>query len=171
MRENTISFGLAGTHIAAYPWPDDTAVSAGQDSVFDHSAGTVRQILFMEVHAPGAPSIRHGGSTPQECETACWIQYQRALHCLPGHTHDWEPYRRSTDGTPGERYVSGAGFCRHCGTFCPEAFTGEQLGQFCITCGEGTTWQQVGDGWLCKQHAPEVVLDRAGIFSLEDDEG
>lgn len=147
-------------HQAAHPWPEDTAVSAGRGVVFRRGTNEHYTTLFMEVYPPGASFIRGEGPTPQACEDSCWAQYQVALHCRDGHTHEWEPYRTRADGSPGSRYTNGAGFCVHCSTFRSEVFTGEQLGQFCGTCGAGTTWTCTEEGvWLCKDHAPPPATD------------
>ena len=139
------------THEAIHPWPEDTRVSAGGGVVFAKEGNYTT--LFMEVYPPGASFIRGEGATPQECEESCWDQYQKALRC-PSGTHEWES----------RKYRNGAGFCKHCGTFKSDAFTGEQLGQLCQTCGVGTTyhWAEV-DGKMifqCKEHAPKPDPER-----------
>lgn len=148
------------THKAAHPWPRETNVSAGNGVVFSKSGNYTT--LFMEVYPPGASFIRGEGETPQECEESCWKQYQKALNC-PAGEHEWEA----------RDYRNGAGFCKHCGTFKADAFTGEQLGQFCHICGVGTTysWKDAPDGvvFSCKEHH---VLDKESPLAklLSDDD-
>lgn len=151
--DDVIAFRNGPTHAAIHPWPADTLVSAGHGVVLVRGEDRSYQTLFMEVYPPGASFIRGEGATVEECEASCWAQYQRALHCVDGHTHHWEPRRTGPDGSPGHRYTNGAGFCRYCATFESQAFTGEQLGQHCRVCGAGTTWHADDDGWLCRDHA------------------
>lgn len=153
----TITFRKFGSHTvdvvheARHPWPAETTVSAGNGVVMRRGKPGYTT-LFMEVYPPGASFIRGEGKTPAECEDACWVKYQAALNCPNGTGHHWEP----------RHYTNGAALCRHCNTFKPDVFTGEQLGQFCRACGIGTRYHRDPDGsWTCRDHTQlvESVLD------------
>lgn len=163
----TIDFRSAGTHEATHPWPEETKVSAGNGVVFQRGTDESYRTLFMEVYPPGASFIRGEGKTFQECEDAAWSRYQDALRCpkTQDGVHRWIP----------KGYTNGAGFCAHCNTFQSQTFTGEELGQFCDTCGAGTTYHRSkgDDGvqiFLCKEHTPardtEDALSR--LFDMLD---
>lgn len=153
---NTIDFRSVGAYTMTHPWPPETAVSAGRGVVLRSRSGEEPYVtLFMEAYPPGASFIRGEGETPAECENAAWAKYQVALHCpaTEDGAHDWEP----------RGYVNGAGFCRHCNTFRAGCFTGEELGQFCVVCGVGTTYSNraTDDGsreFFCEEHSPAPEL-------------
>lgn len=160
---DTIDFRTVGAYDMAHPWPAETAVSAGRGLVFVRGTKDSYTTLFMEVYPPGASFIRGEGETPAECENAAWAKYQAALHCPAAEdgAHAWEP----------RDYVNGAGFCHHCNTFRARCFTGEELGQFCVVCGVGTTYcnRATDDGsreFFCKEHspAPELPEWMSGFF-------
>ncbi|MFB7919526.1 hypothetical protein [Streptomyces sp. NPDC056061] len=166
--DNRISFHGHGTHVAQYPWPDETGVSAGAGVVFrrDPKPGEAASYttLFMEVYPPGAAFIRGEGTTPQECEDNAWTQYQLALNCTNGSScHDWEA----------RGYRNGVGFCSRCDTFGSRVFSGEQLGQFCRVCNVGTTyyWEQdetTGEcAFLCEDHYERPASGPGGCESLK----
>lgn len=153
-----IDFRTVGPYQARHPWPEETIVSAGKGLVFrrnpQEGEPSSYQTLFMEVYPPGAAFIRGEGETPVSCEDNAWAQYQKALHC-PGGTHDWEP----------RNYHNGAGFCKHCNTFKSQAFTGEELQQFCKICDTPTTdhWGTGTDGepeFLCSAHVESELISR-----------
>lgn len=126
---STISFrGAIPDQEMRHPWPDETHVSAGRGVVFVRGTTDSYRTLFIEVYPPGASFIRGEGETPEQCEDACWAKYQLALNCVEGHEHKWAPYVTRKDGTAGDRYKNGAGFCVHCNTFATEVFTRENLG-------------------------------------------
>lgn len=164
--DNTITFRKFGTmttdiaHVSKMPWPTETAVSAGNGVVFC-SDGSTYETLFMEVYPPGASFIRGEGATPQECEDSCWAQYLRSLRCPSGGEHEYEA----------RGYRNGGGFCKHCNTFKSEAFTAEELGQYCHVCGVATKWHwdvQDDDTVLfsCEKHVPDPTRR---LFADEDD--
>lgn len=149
----TINFRTQGEYRARHPWPAETVVSAGSGLVFVRNPRegepTSYRTLFMEVYPPGASFIRGEGDSPESCEDAAWAKYQLARQCSDGSgIHAWEA----------RGYRNGAGFCTRCNTFASKAFTGEQLGQLCKTCGTGTTysWHKNEDTgaeeFLCEEH-------------------
>lgn len=152
----TIDFRTRGSYEARHPWPAETIVSAGGGIVFLRNAKEgepgAYSTLFMEVYPPGAAFIRGEGEDEAACEDAAWAKYQLALNCSDGSgSHDWEP----------RKYRNGAGFCSRCSTFGSDVFTGEQLGQLCRICGEGTTYHwntnpETGEmEYLCRIHYAE----------------
>lgn len=147
----------ASSYEMQHDWPDETRVSGGRGVVFVRG-GENYATPFIEVYPPGAAFIRGEGATLADAEESAWKQYQVALHC-PSGEHEWAPENRS-----GHRYTNGAGFCKHCGTFKSQAFTGEQLGQFCARCGTGTIWHQEPDGtWECEACRPLSSLPDMGF--------
>ncbi|WP_405749158.1 hypothetical protein OG232_04000 [Streptomyces sp. NBC_01411] len=149
----TIDFRGQGPYEARHPWPIETSVSSGSSVVLIHNAKegdrTSCTTLFMEVYPPGAAFIRGEGVTPEVCEDAAWVKYQRVLNCADGSgSHKWEA----------RGYRNGAGFCCRCGTFGSQIFAGEQLDHFCRVCGTGTTYHCDTDKaagtttFLCEEH-------------------
>lgn len=109
---------------------------------------------FVEAFPPessGGGFYRGEGSSIAEAETAAWNKWQKSQAC---EKHEWEA----------RGYTNGGGFCKHCKCFGSEAFTAEQLGQFCMTCNVATFWGQVRDSegkyqWYCEDHiaAPRTL--------------
>lgn len=159
----TIEFRGQGAHQAQHPWPETTIVSAGKGLVFRRGTRESYRTLFIEVYPPGASIIRGEGETFEACENAAWTKYQNALSCPASEdgSHQWVP----------RGHKNGAGFCAHCNTFKSKAFTGQDLGQFCDTCGVGTTyhWDTNAAGeeiFLCEEHTPEPDPDEDDIDVL-----
>jgi hypothetical protein len=136
-----------------YPWPQDTFLQAGfKGLVFRRDGGAPYQTAFVEAF-PDGTFIRGEGSDIIEAEVDAWQKYRSIVGC-PGHEYE-------TRG-----YTNGAGFCKHCNQFQGNVFTGEQLGQFCHYCGEGTTYSHTrtigrkhDEGtekiWVCEAHNKE----------------
>ena len=58
--------------------------------------------------SPKGTFLRGEGLTLQDAEDACWVKYQRALHCAGGGEHG--PFEA-------RQYENGAGFCVKCGAW------------------------------------------------------
>ncbi len=98
--------------------------------------------------------IRGEGATLEEAETDCWNKYQKLTACVK---HEYEA----------RGYRNGGGICKNCGKFASNVFTGEQLGQFCVVCGEGTIYKHDSkkDEWYCEKDDP-FREQRAEYFEL-----
>lgn len=156
---------------ARHPWPEGTFLQGGTPFF---KGGRVR---FVEAFPPEGGFFRGDAPTVAEAETQCWDKYQRSVACPE---HDWDA----------RGYTNGGGFCRRCGVFGTHVFTGEQLGQFCHTCGVGTTYDRysldaywdpdasftgiVNPGpdedrvWFCEQHAPCRAESEAKLARLSE---
>lgn len=126
-----------------HPWPADCFVQGGHSGVVISRTSDNYTTAYFEAfpRTPEELFIRGEGPTLEEAEDACWAKLERQGSC-PGH--EYEP----------RGYKNGGGFCKHCNQFKGKAFTGEELGQFCVDCGVGTTWANVDDDWYCKLHSP-----------------
>lgn len=151
-------------------WPEGTFLQGGTPFF---EGGKVR---FVEAFPPEGGFFRGDAPTVAEAEAQCWEQYQRSVAC-PGH--DWDA----------RGYQNGGALCRLCGVFGSHVFTGEQLGQFCHTCGVGTTYGQYSldaywdeersftgvvspEGserfWFCGDHAPFRAEYEAKLARLSE---
>lgn len=132
-----------------HPWPADTAVSAGMNGIVLRHGGGHCTTAFMEFY-PGGWFIRGEGNTLAECEQQAWNQYQTALVCPSGKGHQWQA----------RGHTNGGGWCAHCSIFRSDAFTGEQLNQFCLICSRPTTfWHDKTLGVsLCSEHNPIALV-------------
>ncbi len=138
-------------------WPEGTFLQGGDPSWREPGDDT-----FVEAFPPAGGFFRGDAPTIEEAEAKAFAKYSRSVEC-PGH--QWEA----------RGYTNGGGICRLCGVFGSKVFTGVDLGQFCHTCGVGTTWGTYSldaywdpagsftgvvspEGseqfWFCQQHAP-----------------
>lgn len=108
---------------------------------------------FVEAFIAGS-FIRGEGETLEAAETDCWNKYQKVAACV---NHEYEP----------RGYHNGGGICKNCGKFASKVFTGAQLGQFCVVCGEGTLYKHDSkkDEWYCENDDP-FKKERAEYFEL-----
>lgn len=118
-------------------WPEDALVQAGVSGLVLSRDGSHYTTAFFEAFPTGT-FIRGEARTLEEAEIACWIKFKLSNDCPE---HEWRPYPK---GRPNRPYRNGAGFCQRCNRFEGSRFTGEQLGQLCVTCGAGTTWGRYG---------------------------
>ncbi|MFE6966723.1 hypothetical protein ACFVAJ_16565 [Agromyces sp. NPDC057679] len=134
---------------ARHPWPEGMFIQGGgRGLVLSRTpGGDPYRTAFVEAF-PDESFIRGEGATVEEAEDAAWAKYQRHQSCPD---HEWES----------RGYVNGAGFCRHCKKFKSGAFTPEQLGLFCDTCGAGTFWTTAGGKMFCEDDAPSLERRRA----------
>ena len=158
---------------AQYEWVPGTYLQAGEKGlVVSRTPGKPSYTTaFVEAFPPeesGGGFFRGEGATVAEAETSAWNQYKLSIDCIG---HEWEP----------RGYKNGGGFCKHCKKFGSNVFTGEQLGQFCVTCGEGTIWGQIKDEnevdrWFCEEHSVEprkalyerlLAMEEAGELPAE----
>lgn len=147
---------------ARLPWPPDAKIQGGaRGIVLSRAPGKTYRTAFVEAFLAGT-FIRGEGETLEKAEDDCWEKYQRVLHC-PGPTGEHE-YAPHPPNNPENLYRNGAGFCRHCGSFQPDVFTGVDLGQRCEVCNNPTLWWfgENTDGeavFLCEEH-----VDRKGEY-------
>jgi hypothetical protein len=114
-----------------HDWPEGMFIQGGEHGlVITGSEGENYTTAFVEAFPD--TFIRGEGKNITEAENSAWEQYQKVLSC---GTHEYE-----TRG-----YTNGAGFCKKCKQFQSKVFTGEELGQFCIVCGVGTTYSCYSD--------------------------
>lgn len=132
------------TEETTHDWPIGCFIQGGQHGVVFRKDGSSYGTAFVEVF-PGGTFIRGEGETVKEAEDSAWEQYSRIMECL-GHEYEARGYR------------NGGGICKHCGRFQKDAFTAEELGQFCSVCGEPTMYTWVGEGddivFFCKEDDP-----------------
>jgi hypothetical protein len=155
-----------------HEWPPDCFVQGGRMGVVISRKPEGNYLTAYFEAFPGT-FIRGEGESLELAEDQAWAKYERYTACPE---HDYKPYPRGQGDNPKARYENGAGFCQNCNRFKSKAFTGEELGQFCATCGVGTTWERygplarfVGDNgfhliddpspedekvWRCEEHAP-----------------
>lgn len=133
----------------------------GRDFISENGLGRrIKRDAFVEVSV-AATFIRADAPTLADAEMKAWNRYQEIIAC---GTHEYEP----------RRYTNGAGFCKKCNAFGSKVFSGEDLKQYCVVCGVGTTsyhyskeaywdanlgWiRDEGEAssrlWYCKEHAP-----------------
>lgn len=98
-------------------------VQGGQDGLVIVARGENYTTAFVECF-PETSFIRGEGLTLAAADDACWAQLQAFLDC----NHEFEARGRR----------NGGGTCKHCGQFNATAFTPEQLGLTCTTCGKPT---------------------------------
>lgn len=131
--------GTGGEEYALrHPWPAGCFVQGGHKGVVFGRTETYTTAYF---EAFPDTFIRGEGETLEQAEDDAWERYLKRTSC-PGH--EWES----------RGYRNGGGFCKHCGTFESGAFTGEQLGQYCVDCQAPTTYTWVDDDFYCLLHAP-----------------
>jgi hypothetical protein len=89
--------------------------------------------------------VRGEGATVEEADDACWAKIVKTRVCSG---HEFIP----------RSYTNGAGFCKHCGYFASNWFTGEDLGQLCDVCGDGCLEFRIykTEKWYCSEHYPLV---------------
>jgi hypothetical protein len=131
-----------------HDWPEDCRVQGGDRGLVIDPQNPEKSYTtaFIEVF-PQNPNtfIRGEGATPEEAENKAWEKYQRALAC-PGHEFE----RRG--------YTNGAGFCKHCGMFAPQAF---EPSTKCKTCGKPTDFAADVDGnYYCEDHQRDIPFDK-----------
>lgn len=87
--------------------------------------------------------VRGEGKTIEEADDACWVKIIKHRTCSE---HEFIP----------RSYTNGAGFCKHCGFFASGWFTGEDLGQLCVVCGDGCLEFRIykTEEWYCSEHYP-----------------
>jgi hypothetical protein len=121
----------------------DVFVQGGETGVVFVAGGEHYLTAFVEC-ATEDTFLRGEGKTLAEADDACWAKLQAYLGCAG---HEFEP----------RRYRNGGGICKHCGQFRARAFTAEQLGLLCSTCGAATFHTAGGKGTgepLCTLHDP-----------------
>jgi len=131
---------------ALHEWEEGTFLQGGDRGIVitrDPENPTYRT-AFVEAFPPSSGFFRGEGSSIAEAEKNAWDKWRRSEEC-PGH--EWDA----------RGYTNGGGFCKICKRFGSNVFTGEQLDQFCATCGVGTTYGNVGMDkdnkvWYCKEH-------------------
>lgn len=141
--------------ISQYDWTQEFFLQGGKEGIVFTREGSRYVTAFVEAVSSGR-FIRGEGDSVEAAETDAWEKYQAIEKC------DHPEY--VTKG-----YTNGAGFCVSCGEFKPRHFTGEQLGQFCSSCNEGTTWgtayklrinknheRTSEEVWTCEEHYAEV---------------
>ena len=135
---------------ATYPWPDDCFIQGGKSGLVVTGVGKPNYVTAFVEAFPSDPQtfIRGEGNTVAEAEQAAWEKYQRLTGCA-GHEFETRNYR------------NGGGFCKHCGMFKSDAFTAEELGEFCAECGTPTLWAVVDGKRYCDQHKRLDDWDRA----------
>lgn len=127
--------------VSSYPWPAETYLQGGSKGVVIVRNGQNYTTAFIEAVPPEGGFFRGEGPSLEEAETKAWEKYVASRACA---NHEWEA----------RGYTNGGGFCKHCNTFGSNVFSGEQLGQLCATCNEGTTYINYEDQWWCKEHYP-----------------
>jgi hypothetical protein len=135
---------------AVHDWLPGTFVQGGDNGIVftrnpEKPTYTTTFVEAFPGDANGGGFFRGEGSSVAEAENDAWTKYQRSLAC---DEHDWDA----------RGYTNGGGFCKKCNRFGSDVFTGEQLGQFCVVCGKGTTYSQVEDledeaHWYCEEHS------------------
>lgn len=156
-------------HIEAqYDWAEGTFLQGGDKGLVistssDRGSYTTTFIEAFPPENAGGGFFRGEGPTVAEAETKAWEKYQSSVQC-PGH--EWTA----------RGYTNGAGFCIHCNKFGSEVFTGEQLGQFCHFCGEGTFYAQIKDSdevehWYCKEDSVPARTIRFELLELREEDG
>ena len=142
--ESSSIFRTSGVLELHHPW--NCFCQAGDNgSVFTHKEPFVYHTAFFEAfpREPLSTFIRGEGKDIVEAEERAWEEWQRALICKE---HIWE--RRG--------YRNGAGFCKNCGAFKPQAF--EPL-EKCVICGEATYYHSTeNDKWYCEKCIREMPL-------------
>ena len=117
---------------AIMPWPVDVFIQGGASGlVVSRSGAAPYSTAFVEVFLDDT-FIRGEGATIVEAEEIAWEKYQRGMAC---DGHEYEP----------RGYTNGLGFCRKCNRSESNAFSGEDLGQYCCVCGVGTTYSRYTD--------------------------
>lgn len=117
--------------LTTHDWPEDMFIQGGAHGVVGvRSTGKSYTTAFVEAFPD--TFIRGEGATITEAEDNAWKKYQRQLACS---VHEYEA----------RGYTNGLGICKKCGRSESDVFTGEQLGQFCFTCGVGTTYSCYSD--------------------------
>lgn len=155
---------------AVHPWPESTFLQGGfKGLVVSREPNTPSYTtVFVEAFVDNT-FIRGEGTSLEEAETSAWNKFLQYRAC-PGH--EWES----------RGYQNGAGFCKHCNKFASGVFSGEELGQFCATCGKGTFYGQVPslhrdtdpeyvEHWYCELHtraASAAYLEYIEQFDVED---
>lgn len=128
--------------LTTHDWPEDMFIQGGEHGVVGvRSTGKTYTTAFVEAFPD--TFIRGEGATIVEAEDMAWEKYQRQLACS---AHEYEA----------RGYTNGLGICKKCSRSESDVFTGEQLGQFCATCGVGTTYSCYSDkaiwdaemGWI-----------------------
>lgn len=154
-----------------HPWPEDAFVQAGCSGlVITRDPNKPSYLTAFFEAFPSGTFIRGQGETIEDAEDAAWVKHVLRDGCPE---HEW---RNHPKGNPDNRYTNGAGFCQRCNRFESNRFTGEQLGQHCVTCDVGTTYAHYGPlaefnwgqgmglisdpspedqrVWYCEPHAP-----------------
>lgn len=167
--------------VAQHPWPEGTFLQGGSRGIVFQRDGGSYTTAFVEAFPPetdpASGFYRGEGENIAAAETAAWEKYQRASACPQ---HDWDA----------RGYQNGAAFCRRCNKFGTKIFTGEDLGQYCQTCGIGTTWGKApvptaenpyADSlpypqrteqavWWCQEHHPKYSYDRENSMEPTEEE-
>jgi len=157
------------------PWPQGLFIQGGKHGVVLVRGGQNYRTAFVEVF-PAGTFIRGEGETIAAAEQSAWEKYQAGLGC----EHEYEP----------RSHTNGGGFCKSCGQFGSNVFTGEQLGQFCEVCGVGTTWAHWSPAaywddargfpgpvdpdpaaaqWFCAGHAPFASQYADRVRAMDDE--
>lgn len=124
------------------PWPEDAFVQGGHNGVvFGRKREDHYRTAYFEVMPRGGGFLRGEGETLEAAEDDAWAKYERHNAC---DGHEFEP----------RGYRNGAGFCKKCGKFASNVFSGEDLGQFCHTCNVPTTYTWLDEWFFCYEHAP-----------------
>ncbi len=146
-----------------YPWPDEFFLQGGEEGLVISPSKGNYYTAFVEVLAVET-FIRGEGETVPEAEKEAWEKYQKVSRC------DHPAYES-------RGYTNGGAFCVSCKQFKSKHYTGEQLGQFCHVCKEGTTYgtsvvlskpeREIFEVWVCEAHykqTGEQYLDALGAY-------
>lgn len=124
----------------------DARVQGGNNGLVIDSKDTTRsyRTAFVEAFIDNS-FVRGEGKTLEEADDACWAKIVKRRSCSE---HEFIP----------RSYTNGAGFCKHCGYFASNWFTGEDLGQLCDVCGKGCLEFRIykTEKWYCSEHYPLV---------------
>jgi hypothetical protein len=140
----------------------DAMVQGGRNGLVINSKDTSKsyRTAFVEAFIDGS-FVRGEGKSLKEADDACWAKIIKQRSCSG---HEFEP----------RSYTNGAGFCKHCGYFASEWFTGEDLGQLCAVCGDGCLEFRIHktEKWYCSEHYPLVEYMRVyyKMIGVSDDD-
>lgn len=153
MRVNSFAGTGEELYTLRHEWPDDCRVQGGHNGVVLRSKGENYRTAYFEAFPQ--TFIRGEGETLEEAEDAAWEKFMRRSTC-PAHEYESRGYK------------NGAGFCKHCNNFKSGVFTGEDLGQYCETCGAPTTHQWIDEWFFCEDHPAMTEHDIELEMSLQD---
>lgn len=131
----------ANAYTPVCTWPDDCLVQWGARGLVFGKTGARTTAFFEAFPTEQDTFIRGEGETLAQAESDAYAKFERQRNCA---AHDFE--RGS--------HRNGAGTCRHCGLFKPDAF--EPL-ETCVVCGRPTYFTygvdaQGGQHWYCEAH-------------------